>query len=91
MSIYTHIIYLDVAPTVVKQRRDQDKQKKRRDLLVDELTDWQETEQTELRKLCLDDEIPFTTVPYQEASRKASSLIRDIRVHSESTIFLSLR
>lgn len=50
---YSHIIYLDVPPEIIAQRR-QDDQRKRIPTSVDHLRDWQKMEVHRLREACYD-------------------------------------
>lgn len=56
MKRYTHIIYLDIDPKVVYNRRLEDTERMRRHTTVEHLKKWQETEKAKLRQLCRDND-----------------------------------
>lgn len=73
---YTHIIYLHVDPMVVKQRRSGDVSKTRRDDSVKHLEQWQAQERYELRDLCYQKRVLFTTIVERESTSKGHVIER---------------
>jgi uracil phosphoribosyltransferase/adenylate kinase/phosphoserine phosphatase len=61
-TTYTHIIYLMVDPEIVSTRRTQDKTRGRGNVSAEHLRKWQEAEMKELRSICRDRGILFTTI-----------------------------
>src|SRR5690242_1260521 len=59
---YTHMVYLQVDPKVIHQRRKNDKSRDRDTIAVENLDDWQMQERAALRKICYERRIPFTTI-----------------------------
>ncbi|KAF2133802.1 hypothetical protein P153DRAFT_362865 [Dothidotthia symphoricarpi CBS 119687] len=85
---YTHIIYLNADAGVVAERRKKDS-RWRRKTSVAHLGKWRDTERAELRDICLEKKILFTTVfddaPPKETrtADKLEMILRDFQQHSE--------
>ncbi len=83
-STYTHILYLDVPAEDVFQRRLNDKDKIRPSTSVPKLHEWQQTEKTQLRRLCYENLILFSNVSSKTMLlSRVLSLLRDFRQQSE--------
>ncbi|TEA21998.1 hypothetical protein C8034_v006124 [Colletotrichum sidae] len=82
---YTHILYLDVPADVVAQRTLDDESRPRPRLSVDHIRRWQDFEKRRLRRVCLEDGILFTVVPYVPSMlTRVLPLVHDIVQHSEA-------
>ncbi|KAK7023302.1 uracil phosphoribosyltransferase [Favolaschia claudopus] len=82
-SVFTHIIYLDVPPPLVVERRAQDAQRRRPALSEAHIQRWQVRECEELRRVCLQNKIIFTTAAPQADA--IESFIRVIQHSSEAS------
>ncbi|KAK7051776.1 uracil phosphoribosyltransferase [Favolaschia claudopus] len=82
-AVFTHIIYLDVLPPLVIERRAQDAQRCRPALSETHIQRWQVREREELRLVCLQNRIIFTPAAPQVDIVK--SLIRVIQRSSEAS------
>lgn len=84
LLIYTHILYLDVPPKLVAQRRLDDKKRRRPSTSVEHLLKWQQAEKTQLRDLCRRHGILYTLVPsHLTPLNKILTLLHDFRHHTE--------
>jgi adenylate kinase len=89
-TTYTHIFYLMVDPKIVSTRRTQDSTRKRGDVSVGHLQKWQEAEVSELRGVCRDRGILFTTIieapttTLGPTSERLAALLNDFRGHDET-------
>ncbi|KAI0811596.1 uracil phosphoribosyltransferase-domain-containing protein [Xylaria sp. FL0064] len=85
LDVYTHILYLDVAAELIAQRRRDDTHRTRPPTSINHLRKWQDTEKTELRRLCRDHGILFGLLSVQRTLvHKASAFLRDFRLHTEA-------
>ncbi|KAL1792619.1 hypothetical protein ACET3X_009126 [Alternaria dauci] len=73
---YTHIIYLNVDPEIIAKRVEEDEERKRRVLPLDHLKQWQHKELSELRSLCRQQNIAFTTLTESPSATGASTIER---------------
>ncbi|KAJ7602821.1 uracil phosphoribosyltransferase-domain-containing protein [Roridomyces roridus] len=78
---YTHIIYLTTPPTDVVRYRASDSQRPRAPVSEEHIRRWQEAECEELRRICLERKIIFTTSPPLLA--EISTLVDHIQHHTE--------
>ncbi|KAI9677176.1 MAG: hypothetical protein M1829_002750 [Trizodia sp. TS-e1964] len=84
LDTFTHILYLDVPPEIVAQRRIGDKERSRPSISVTHLRKWQQAEKTQLRHLCRNHNILFSLVsPSPVVLNKVLTLIQDFRRHTE--------
>ncbi|KFY03040.1 hypothetical protein V490_00334 [Pseudogymnoascus sp. VKM F-3557] len=84
LLIYTHILYLDVPPQLVAQRRLDDTKRRRPSISADHLQKWQQAEKTQLRDLCRRHGILYTLVPsHLTPLSKILTLLHDFRHHTE--------
>ena len=83
LAIYTHILYLDTPTDLVEQRRMNDSQKFRSPASIHHLHRWQQAEKTELRDLCRQHGILFTSLVSSTPLEKISYLLNDFRHHTE--------
>ncbi|KAK3356727.1 uracil phosphoribosyltransferase-domain-containing protein [Lasiosphaeria hispida] len=60
LKTFTHIIYLEVEPELVLERRSNDTARNRSVVSLDHIRRWQRDEVTELRELCWQNDILFT-------------------------------
>ncbi|THV05862.1 hypothetical protein K435DRAFT_826190 [Dendrothele bispora CBS 962.96] len=74
---YTHIFYLEVPANVVLQRRQNDTARERPTVSVEHLDEWQQSEIKQLRDVCLEHGIHFSTIPPSKVS-EVPTLLRDI-------------
>ncbi|KAL5335765.1 uracil phosphoribosyltransferase [Aspergillus crustosus] len=81
-NTYTHILYLNTSPKVTAQQRLKDSKKNRLAWSTEHLHRWQEVEIKELRQLCRQHNILFSTI-YPNLRDKISDLILDFRRHDE--------
>ncbi|KAJ7442400.1 uracil phosphoribosyltransferase-domain-containing protein [Mycena galericulata] len=79
-AVFTHIIYLTVPAHDVVERRGNDRRRQRLALSEDHIRKWQEEEREQLRRICLQEKIIFTTSP----TGAVSTLIRHIQRHTEA-------
>ncbi|KAI1125890.1 hypothetical protein F5Y10DRAFT_279191 [Nemania abortiva] len=85
LDAFTHILYLNVGAELIVQRRRDDPEITHPPTSVDHLRKWQEAEQTQLRRLCLDRGILFCLLSAQPTLLdKASTLLRDFGHHTEA-------
>ncbi|GES63612.1 hypothetical protein ATEIFO6365_0007029900 [Aspergillus terreus] len=80
LSVYTHIIYLDVSSEVIQRRRQADTSRDRPPLSVSHICRWKEAEKAQLRSLCLTHGILFSLL---SSGQDLTSLITDLQVHNE--------
>lgn len=85
---YTHIIYLDVPPETIAQRRGKDNTTKTRlrfEFSVTTLRKWQEAEKKRLREQCRRHGVLFTRVtPHPKLSEQVAFLVKDFSNHSQT-------
>ena len=83
-EVYTHILYLDVNPEIIVNRRQSDSVRTRPTTSVDHLCKWQEEEKKQLHYLCRKKSILFSLVPsnYQQL-QKCLTLLHDFKHHTE--------
>ncbi|KAI1666422.1 hypothetical protein L13192_10106 [Pyrenophora tritici-repentis] len=87
---YTHIVYLDTDPGVIAQRISADLTRHR--VVVDEegLRSWQDKEKEDLRAICREKGILFTTLREKPGDTNAaylahaSTLLMDLKCHTEA-------
>ncbi|KAL8902549.1 MAG: hypothetical protein Q9207_004605 [Kuettlingeria erythrocarpa] len=89
LDTYTHIIYLEIPPGDIWERRSRDTGKRREDASVSHLRGWQQKEKEELRRVCRDNHILFLVVAPQLLDKlsppeRVSTVIRDFQRHSEN-------
>ncbi|KAJ9302282.1 hypothetical protein DTO271G3_1148 [Paecilomyces variotii] len=82
LSTYTHIIYVNTPVKATAKQRLQDRERSRSNLSIEHLRRWRDTEVEELRELCRQHGILFTTV-YPNIEDKLSKLLRDFQAHGE--------
>ncbi|KAK4891942.1 hypothetical protein LTR27_009467 [Elasticomyces elasticus] len=88
---YTHILYLDVDPEIIVQRRRDDPTRGRPDLPVSHIRRWQERERTLLRQICYENDILFTRISPNAMSSSSTndetlrfvSTLTDFCTHTE--------
>ncbi|KAK3641776.1 hypothetical protein LTR56_011103 [Elasticomyces elasticus] len=78
---YTHILYLDVDPEVIVQRRRDDPTRGRPALPVSHIRRWQDGEKTLLRQMCYENDILFTRI--------ASHAMSDSNTNDETLRFVA--
>lgn len=84
LKTFTHIFYLDVSADVVAQRRRNDLNRLRPYASINHLSKWQETEKTELQRLCRANGILFSLLSSPRSSlEKVSVLLQDVQHHTE--------
>ncbi|KAF7328588.1 Uracil phosphoribosyltransferase [Mycena sanguinolenta] len=62
-AVFTHIIYLAIAPNEVVRRRANDSNRRRAAVSEDHIARWQEAEREGLRTICLEKKIIFMVAP----------------------------
>lgn len=76
-STFTHILYLEVHPELIAQRRSNDTQRQRSYASVNHLLKWQNADKEQLSKLCRAHGILFCTIsPRSTLARDVSVLCR---------------
>ena len=84
LSIFTHILYLDVPAEIVVQRRLGDTERSRSSASVTHIRRWQQAEMTQLRRLCRYHDILFSLVsPRPMLLNRVLTLLRDFQHHTE--------
>ena len=83
LATFTHILYLDVPPEIVAERRSEDKQRSRPSVSLAHLRKWQEVEKGRLRDLCRNHRILFLALSSTTPMNKVSMLLHDLRCHTE--------
>ncbi|KAK3298098.1 uracil phosphoribosyltransferase-domain-containing protein [Chaetomium fimeti] len=84
LDTYTHIIYLNTLPETVARWRELDDSRAREPASVQHLHTWQEAEKMELRRLCRNHGILFTSVAYPTEDIDAvAAMMLDFRQHTE--------
>ncbi|KAG9185829.1 hypothetical protein G6011_07160 [Alternaria panax] len=73
---YTHIIYLNVDPTIIAKRVEEDKGRNRSEVSIDHLKQWQHEELSELRSICLQHNILFTSLTESSSATGTSTIER---------------
>ncbi|OJD26205.1 hypothetical protein ACJ73_02423 [Blastomyces percursus] len=61
LDTFTHILFLDISAEIIAKRRVDDKERRRPSTSASHLHRWQETEKTQLRRLCRNHGILFST------------------------------
>ncbi|CAE6537299.1 unnamed protein product [Rhizoctonia solani] len=79
-SVYTHIFFLDVPSEEVAKRRLGDTVRARPPASLAHLEKWASAEQSQLREICLENGILFTTT----SPSKVAALLRDVQCHTEA-------
>ena len=82
LATYTHILYLETPICLVKHRRMYDSQKIRSPASIHHLQRWQQAEKTELRDLCRQHGILFSSLVSSTPS-EIICLLNDFRHHTE--------
>ncbi len=84
LNVYTHIVYLDVAPEIMSSRREMDETRSRPSASIDHLRKWQATEKTELADLCRSYNILFTSLPSSDNTvlERVEALVVDFQRHT---------
>ncbi|KAJ7621753.1 uracil phosphoribosyltransferase [Mycena polygramma] len=80
--VFTHILYLAVPPDDIVARRASDRRRQRSVLSRDHIRRWQEEEQEQLRRLCLQNKIIFTVAPALTGA--VSALAHNIQRQTEA-------
>ncbi|EAU33679.1 predicted protein [Aspergillus terreus NIH2624] len=80
LSVYTHIIYLDVSSEVIQRRRQADTSRDRPPVTASHIRRWKEAEKAQLRSLCLTHGILFSLL---SSRQDLTSLIKDFQVHND--------
>lgn len=84
LETYTHILYLNVDPEVVAQRRADDKTRDRPKDSIKHLREWQEYEKSQLRQLSQQHSILFLSLSSHRIDLSViPELIRDLAWHDE--------
>lgn len=85
LETYTHIVYLDVPPAIVLERREQDDKKQRPRITLETIDFWQVAEKTGLRELCLENKILFVNVDFKTnpTNTAIAVIIQDFMQRSE--------
>lgn len=87
----THIVYLMVDPEIVTTRTKEDKTRERKQLPIERLQKWQEAEMMELRAVCRDYGIIFTTITETptttlgRAGERLATLLNNFHSHDEAS------
>ncbi|KAK5263191.1 hypothetical protein LTR96_011391 [Exophiala xenobiotica] len=90
LKTYTHIIYLDVPPQVIIERRERDSIKARPPASIDHLWRWQSAEINQLRRACYSRGIIFSVLGVGSTEPlKVASLIECFCRHGEKDNSLS--
>ncbi|CAG8976587.1 hypothetical protein HYALB_00002100 [Hymenoscyphus albidus] len=87
LETYTHIIYLEVPPTIIEKRRREDDKRNRPVVSAQHLEKWQRAEQMQLEQDCRENGILFFTLRYSENDqmfRKGVDLLNEFARHEES-------
>ncbi|KAH7107906.1 uracil phosphoribosyltransferase-domain-containing protein [Auriculariales sp. MPI-PUGE-AT-0066] len=80
-EIYTHIVYLDIATSLVAQQRASDSVRTRSVLSEDHIRRWKAGEKLQLRQLCYENGILLAVVHNGD---QLLQLVRDFSQHSEA-------
>lgn len=85
LETYTHLVYLDTPPETISEYRLNDQSRDRPEMSVDDLRRWQWSEKSRAKTLCRQHGIMFINLrlPLEPGLPRATSLMRDIRDHSE--------
>ena len=84
LATYTHILYFDVPAEIITQRRLNDNERTRPPVSTIHLREWQQEEKTQLRRLCRQHGILFSSVsPGSTLLKSLSTLLHDFRHHTE--------
>lgn len=82
LATYSHILYVNTTPELMFHYRQKDAQKRRLPWSVQHLHRWQQTEIKELRELCREHNILFSTI-FPNLVGQLSEFILDFQRHSE--------
>ncbi|KAK8000848.1 uracil phosphoribosyltransferase-domain-containing protein [Apiospora marii] len=83
-NTFTHILYLEVRPEEIAQRRANDTQRKRSHASVNHLLKWQNADKEQLSKLCRAHGILFCAIaPRSTLVKDVVVLLQDFQVHNE--------
>ena len=86
LETFTHILYLDVPPEIVAQRRLGDVERDRTPTTTYHLRKWQDAEKAQLRPLCRDNGILFLNLSsHLIKPNKISALLLDFQHHTEES------
>ncbi|KAI1651287.1 uracil phosphoribosyltransferase-domain-containing protein [Daldinia loculata] len=84
LEVYTHILYLNIDPELISRYRLDDTERARPLVSVEHLCKWQEAEKIQLRQLCYDNNILFSSIsPKRWSLFQISTLIRDFQHHTK--------
>lgn len=84
-KVYTHILYFDIAPETIANRRGMDSSRVRPRESVDHLAKWQKAVKDELRGLCYDSGVLFSVLDMNVASTEdVAELLQDLIRHDEN-------
>ncbi|PKS13138.1 hypothetical protein jhhlp_000480 [Lomentospora prolificans] len=85
LDVYSHIIYLDIPPTIIDENRRADLERDRPIASVEQLQRWQACEKTALRSLCREHGILFfpLSASLDELASKVEHLVVNFKDHSE--------
>lgn len=81
---YTHILYLKNDPKIIAQQVKKDSTRTRPPFSEDNLANWQTAEEGDLRSICLDNNILFTTIQPDDFD-KTIKLVRNATEDDETT------
>ncbi|KAK5046347.1 hypothetical protein LTR84_008491 [Exophiala bonariae] len=88
-ATFTHIIYLSIPVDLLLARRKADLEWTRSKVSVENLHKWQETEKSDLRRICGENGILFTVLPFTvDVSKRAAELAECFDSHTETGNFL---
>ncbi|RAK96047.1 uncharacterized protein BO80DRAFT_417706 [Aspergillus ibericus CBS 121593] len=82
LSVYTHILYLNIRAEVVYSRRERDTERQRARISISELGRWMEEEMSELTGVCLSRGILFVRL-MPLCLERIAALVEDFRRHDE--------
>lgn len=84
LDTFTHILYLDVPAETVVQRHLDDVERSRPPTTAAHLQKWQQTEESELRRLCRNHGILFSLLhSHPTLLNQVLALLHDFRLHTE--------
>ena len=83
-KVYTYILYLNVQEDVIEQQRMEDTERRREVVAASHLYKWQQAEISELRDICRNHGILFSTLtPSSELLKTVVKLLHDFKIHSK--------
>ncbi|KAI8962046.1 uracil phosphoribosyltransferase-domain-containing protein [Daldinia sp. FL1419] len=82
LEVYTHILYLNVDAEIISARRSDDTKRARPSYSVEHLRKWQEAEKAQMRQLCYDNNILFSSISPKTELSQISTLIQNFRRHT---------